>query len=127
MRELENYYLDLAVFFGWLIVARFLLGALALVFHLHKLSSSLLVIRWGNGLRVSQLQAPNTLPREDIQGHFALRDLSLLCFMINIVYFTNNDHVSFPGKKLAAGRYPVLFMRLVCFQLIYAYALYILK
>lgn len=37
VRELENYYLDLAVFFGWPIVPQFLLGALAPAFHLHKL------------------------------------------------------------------------------------------
>lgn len=41
VRELENYYLDLAVFFGWPVVTQFLQGALALVSHLQKLSPSL--------------------------------------------------------------------------------------
>lgn len=50
VRELENYYLDSAVgfflfffFVGWPIIPRFLQGALALIFHLHKLSPSLLI------------------------------------------------------------------------------------
>lgn len=78
MRELENYYLDLALFFGWLIVAQFLLGCHGfLVFPSLKIPLiSTSDKMGGNGLNVSQLQAH--AGKENVQGHVVLCDLSAL-------------------------------------------------